>query len=353
MRRGIGWLLALLLLGGAQATEERATPITTVTVQTRDLAQVTRVQATIESVNTPLIHAKVAAEVVELLADEGDRVRKGQVLARLDDEGFRLDREAAAANIARLEATLANQRATLRRDQKLFAKGLIADTRLDASRTAVKQTRAAIVHARALLKKADYLISHTVVRAPLDGIVQQRLVSVGDYLNPMSPASKAMFRIVDTAHLRARLLLPDELAGRVRPGQRVTLYRGSDRVQTRVREVLPLVAPTSGTLEALADFEGRDGWPPGSRVTADLVLAEHRAAPALPEAALVRRPAGLVAYRLEGDDRVRAVPVRTGIRQDGWVEILSGPAPGDRVALDGAAFLADGVRVKVGDGAAQ
>ncbi|RMG33971.1 MAG: efflux RND transporter periplasmic adaptor subunit [Gammaproteobacteria bacterium] len=339
----MGLPLSVLAEGEGAA---RATPVTTVRVEAADLREVTHVRASIESVNAPTLHGKVAAEVVEILVDEGDPVKRGQVLARLDDEGFRLDKEAAEADIARLEATLANQLLTLERDRKLFKKGLIPDDKLDASRTAVKQTRASIVHAKALLKKAEYQLSHTVIEAPLDGIVQARMVSVGDYINPMSPASKPLFQIVDTRHLRARLYFPDILAARLRPGLPVTLIQGADRVETRISQLLPMIDDASLAKIALADFDNVRNWPPGLHISADVVLSEHHGVPAVPEGVLVRRPSGLVVYRLAADgETVREVRVKVGIHEGGRVEIIDGLRPGDEVVLDGAAYLSDGVKV--------
>ncbi len=326
---------------------EPGVPVTLVSVHQGEIREIVRVPALIEARNAPLLHGKVSAEVVDIRVDEGDTVRKGQLLARLDDEGFRLDRKAVLADIARLEATLANQQLTLKRDQRLFTKGLVPDTRLDASRTAVKQTRAALAHARALLEKADYQLSHTRILSPIDGVVQQRLVSVGDYLNPMSPASKALFRIVDTHHLRARLYFPDTLAERLKPGLPVILDDGRRRLETRLDKVLPVLEDASRALVALADFDNTADWPPGLHLNADVALTVHRHALLVPDAVLVQRPAGIVAYRLREDDRVEAVPVVTGIRRDGQVEILSGLAAGDQVVLDGAAYLSDGARVSV------
>lgn len=350
INRPLSCLLALTLLslGIARAEGQGGIPVTTVEVSLADLREIVPVRARIESVNAPTLYGKVAAEVVEIRVDEGDRVRKGQVLARLDDEAFRLDREAARADIARLEATLANQRLTLKRDEALFRKGLIPDTQLDASRTAVKQTQASIVHARALLKKAEYQLSHTVIESPIDGVVQRRLASVGDYLNPMSPASKPLFQIVDTHHLRARLLFPEDLSDRLRPGLPLVLRYGDARVSARIGELLPMIDEGSLARIALADFENVHDWPPGLHLTAEVVLAVRKGVPVLPEAALVRRPAGLVVYRLREDGRtVEQVAVRTGIREGDRVEILEGPRAGDVVALDGAPYLTDGAEVMV------
>lgn len=347
------WCIVLLSfssqsIAGEAPGDHAGIPITVVEVQQGDIQDTTHVQALVESLSAPVISAKVSAEVIGLYADEGDPVHKGDLLAKLDDEGFRLDREAAQADIARLEVTLANQRLTLKRDEQLFEKGLIPDTRLDASKTTVKQTRASIVHAKALLKKAEYQLSHATVRSPIDGVIQQRLASVGDYLNPMSPSSKPLFQIVDVKHLRVRLFFPDRLAGRVHIGSRVILKQGDQLIETRIRQVRPMIDESSRSFLALADVENRYHWPPGIWIGADVILEEHPDAVLVPEGVLVRRPSGLLVYRLKGD-AVEGVRVETGIRQMGRVEILSGVRAGDRLALDGAAYLTDGVAVRVSD----
>ncbi len=330
----------------ADSDTVRATPVTTVPVELGDVREIIHVRAVIEATNSPSLHSKVAAEVEALLVDAGDPVKRGQVLARLDDEGLRLDKEAAEAGIARLKAALANQLLTLERDRQLFKKKLIPDNKLDASRTAVKETRASIVHAEALFKKVEYQLSHTVIKAPTDGIVQARLVSVGDYLNPMSPASKPLFQIVDTQHLRARLFFPDTLAERLKPGLSVALMHGGKRIDTQLTRLLPKIDDASLAKVGLADFDNRWHWPPGQRISADVVLAEHEGVPVVPEAALVRRPTGLVVYQLDADGKtVRQVAVNVGIRQDGRAEIVAGLQAGDRIVLDGATYLSDGVEV--------
>lgn len=334
------------LLAATGKDGEARIAVTTVTVTKGDVQHVVQVQALVESLNAPVVNSKVSAEVLEINVDEGDHVTQGEVLARLDGEGFRLDKEAAQADIARLQATLNNQLLTRKRDEQLFKKGLVPDTRLDASRTAVKQTRASIVHARALLKKAEYELSHTTVVAPVDGVIQQRLASVGDYLNPISPSSKPLFQIVDIEHLRARLFFPEKLAGIVSQGMSVTLKRRNERIKARITRLRPMVEEGTRSFIALADFNNRLAWPPGIRISADVLLEQRHDVPVIPEATLVQRPGGIVVYRLR-DDQVEGVPVKTGVQQDGLVEVVSGLSAGDRLVLDGAAFLTDGVKVSV------
>ncbi len=338
--------LALCPALAAAAPATAATPVTAAVVQRGDIEQTTRVQGVIESANTPHLHAKVAAEVVAVAVDEGDAVRKDQVLARLDDEAFRLDRQAAQAAIRRLQALLDNQRRTLRRDEALVRKKLLPDARRDAAAAAVRQTEAQLAEARARLAQAEYRLAHTRIRAPIDGRVQQRAVSVGDYVNPMSPANPVLFTLVDTRHLRARLYFPERLAHALRTGQPVTLHGEGRTVTARITRLRPMLDPASRGREAVADLDDRSGWLPGQSITAEVVLARHQGVLLVPARAVVERRGGPVVYRLR-DGHAEAVPVTPGLRQGGRREVRGKLQPGERIALDGAAFLADGAPVTV------
>ena len=321
-------------------------PVTSIRAELGSIRLLTRVQGTIEAINAPEIRSKVAAEVIAVNVDEGDPVVAGQVLARLDDEGFILDKQAAAADIARLEALLENQRSTLERDESLARQKLISDAKLDDSRAALKQVRAQLAHARSLLEKAQYQLSHTQIVAPISGIVQQRSVSLGDYINPNSPNSKALFQIVDTNHLRARLYFPENLANQITIDMPVELIKDAARIQTKVAHIRPMLETANRALHALADFDNSEYWKPGESITASVLLAQHDQVVVIPESALVRRPGGLVVYSLK-DGKANETPVTTGIRQGDRVEILSGVSSGEQLALDGASYLSDGALVDI------
>lgn len=344
-------LLPALTLSAAEpaATEASSTykvPVTGVRATLDSIRQLTRVQGTIEAINAPEIRNKVAAEITAVNVDEGDAVVAGQVLVTLDDESFILNKKAATADIARLEALLDNQRRTFERDESLAKQKLISDAQLDSSRATLKQIRAQLAHARSLFDKAKYQLSHTQVTAPISGVVQQRSVSLGDYINPNSPSSKALFQIVDTRHLRARLYFPESLASQIKSGIPVELIKDDALIKTEITHVRPMLETGTQALHALADFDNSNHWKPGESITANVQLAQHDKAVVITDTALVRRPNGLVVYRLE-DDKAHEVVVTTGIRQDGRVEILSGVANDDLLALDGANYLSDGAAVEI------
>jgi membrane fusion protein (multidrug efflux system) len=332
-------------LAAAGGTDYRI-PVTAITAEKESIRQLTRVQGVVEAVDAPELKSKVAAEVVAVLVEEGDSVQAGQVLARLDDEGFRLDKQGAEADIQRLQALLETQRRTLERDDSLFRQKLISDAKLDDARSAVKQTRAQLAHARSLLAKTEYQLSHTRVRSPIDGIIQYRNISVGDYVNPNSPSSKPLFQVVDRSHLRARLYFPENLAHQVRAGTPVRLLKGDLQVDGQVDILRPMLESGNRSQHALVGFDNRHQWRPGESITAQAELARNDQAVVVPAGVLVRRPAGLVVYRLQGESAEEVV-VMTGIREGGRVEIVEGIEAGDRLVQEGAHYLGNGVAVSL------
>lgn len=358
----IGLLLYLLIPGMALA----ATPVTSVKVSRGPINLDTRVQGSIESLAAPKIMSKVAAEVIKVLVDEGDSVSAGDVLAELDAEGFRLDRIAAEADIKRLEVLLANQRKTLQRDESLTANKLVSEAILDEARAAVEQTQAQLAYAQSRLDKAEYQLSHCQILAPISGAVQQRSIAKGDYVNPNSPNGSTLFQLVDTRHLRARLLFPETLIRQISIGTQVQLIKqdpgGELRLDARISQLRPMLEPGNRALHALVDFDSGPGLEqklhPGESISAEVRLKQRDNALLVPEAALVQRPIGTVVYRLAGG-KAEEVRVKTGIRQAGMIEIISGQsadqakgqtrglADGDELALDGAGYLTQGAEVEV------
>ena len=177
------------------------------------------------------------------------------------------------------------------------------------------------------------------------------MVAKGDYVQEGDP----LFQVAATDRLQARLYFPEVLARRIRVGLPVRLEIGCEDgernacvVETKISHVRPMLDATNKALTALAELTSQKGLRPGSSLMAHVVLDRVEDAVLVPERALVRRPAGTVVYRLQGDHVVQ-VPVQTGLRDGDWIQIRSGLEGGDRIALDGAGFLTDGAVVAVRD----
>lgn len=336
--RSLGLILFLLAM---QAFAE-GVPVTLVKAKLADLQASTVVQGEIESRIYPHIAAKVSGELMSVKVDEGMRVKKGQLLALIDSEPFEIALDKVQADIQRLEALLENQRRTLQRRQKIVKRNLMAQSQLDDAETDIKLSEADLLSAKARLREARYQLSQTKITSPINGVIQQRLISKGDYANP----GKTLFQIVETDTLRARLYLPETLATSIHIGQKVQLQHHTETITGKIILIRPMLEPGNRALQALVDFKNRNNWKPGYSITARVVLKKHTQVVVLPQRCLVRRPAGLVVYRIQ-NNRAKQETVTTGLQQADLIEIIEGIHAGDLVALDGAAYLTEDVTVNI------
>lgn len=350
MRKAILLLLPLLLvLGACDGSEDKKPPegrtvnVTTIVGASRDVEVIERVVGRILDPAMVTVAAEVPARVVRVLVAAGDKVRKGQLLAELDDGDYRTGLAAAAAEIGRLEAQIKAQKRLVQRYRKLAGEKFVSPTMLDQAEADLAALQKSLRAAGAKHDQAGRDLARTKVRAPIAGRVQQRLVAAGDYAKAGAP----LFALVAGDKLQISLPVPETKSSLIRVGQEVRLHLPGDAqvVHNVIRQLKPMVS-ANAAFEARVDVAQPGGWRPGGSVVAEIVVARHRQAVVVPEASVVLRPVGEVVYVIAAG-KAQARRVKTGAHVDGMVEITAGLAAGEVVAVDGAAFLADGAAVHI------
>jgi membrane fusion protein (multidrug efflux system) len=344
----------LLAACGKKPEEAKKGPpaalITVVQAQIRSMQMREESVGVVDTLASPTVSAEVAARVAQVLVDIGDPVKKGQLLAVLDTQDLANSRQAAAAEVARVEALLANQQRATERYRELIKQKFIAPLKLDEAESQLAALRAQLAAAQAQSANAGSNLSKARITAPMTGHVDQRMVSPGDFVS----VGKPMFQLVAAEKLRVRLPFPEGVVGRIRPGLTVYLSTPAvpDRtVQGKVEEIRPIIGASNRAFEAVVVVANPGDWKPGASVNGAVVVAEHPQAVVVPETSVVLRPAGKVVYLIKDQHAAQRI-VQTGLRRDGYTEILSGLAAGETVALDGAGFLTDKALVKVQNGGA-
>jgi len=341
---------ALVLLAACSAEEAEqfsapAIPVTVATVQQRDVPRVLRSIGRLQSRHAPLVSAEVDGRILRLAVDEGDAVRSADVLAELDTSAAALERDAARAEMSRVEAVLRNEQQRVERFSRLHAKDLISRESLDDAQAHVAVLQAQLAAAQAQLRIVEDHIARALIRAPLDGTIEQRLVSAGDFVRRGSP----LFLIATSASLRALLPFPEQQADGLAPGMEVRLtsqLAPGEAVSGVVSELRPAVGENSRAVWLIVDIENPGAWRPEATVQAEVFASVSRAAMVVPEASLVRRPAGEVLYLVREGKALQRIVV-PGDRVDGMVMVSGDIAAGDTVVLEGAAYLSDGAAVRV------
>lgn len=349
------WLSAVCLLVAAlgaavqapasEPAEAPATPVTVTVATSADLEVWETSVGQLEAKVAPLIAAEVSGRLTGVHVEIGDRIEPGQPLADIDDEDFRLAAKMADADITRLRALIKAQHLKVKRLRSLVRKQSVDQSALDDAEAQLDALRAELAAARVKLQQAQRDIGRTRITSPVGGRVDEIRVSEGDYVSRGAP----LLRITNTKRLKARLPYPETLLSQLRAGLPVRLESPSVpdvTVEARVTQVRPSITVGSRSAQVIVIVDNPGAWEPGASVTGAVRIDVHEGVVLLPEVAVVDRPAGQVVYVVDGDKAKQRV-VRTGLRRDGRVEILTGIKAGERLVADGAGFLTDGARVSV------
>ena len=286
--------------------------------------------------------ASVIAGRVTWIADVGTRVRQGDPIARLEDTMARLRLADLRAQVARARAQHEVASSQLERFNRLAATQALSASQLDDAKAQREVSSDDVARADAQLRQAQYEIDQSVIRAPFPGIVSERFIQRGEFVQ----IGAATVRLVNTADVEARATAALELAANVHPGQAVTVRDHGLEKSGTVRTVVPVGDDRSRQFEvrvALASPE----WLVGTPVEVSLPATAARTAVTVPRDALVIRQNHSYVLRVTRANTVEQLDVTPGVGMADAVEVSGPLAAGDRLVVRGAERLAAGQAVKV------
>jgi len=279
--------------------------------------------------------------VSEIGVDEGDRVEKGQVLARLNNNILTAQLAQQKAAIAELEATLSNAKSDVRRAQSVSS-GVISGQTAEQRETLVKTTTAKIEAARALLEESTARLKQTQIEAPAAGLISQRSVTLGQVVQ----TGTEMFRIIQDHRIEVDALVPEADLFEVRAGQRVTVTGPNGGAQQgEVRLVAPVVDAKTrlGTVHISL---GQDTHlRPGMFARVE-ISTTAKTAVAIPLKALVWRQSKAGVFTVSDNGVAKFTEVTLGSKTSDMVAVASGIDKGARIVVEGAGLLNDGDTVQ-------
>lgn len=329
-------------------TDARATLVTITTANNQAIEVRQSTVGSLEGVINPTLAAETAARVIKVHVNTGDTVKQGQLIATLDATDYAMQRNEANAEVARINALLENQSKTVSRNQALVDQNFISQNAVDNEKAQENVLKQQLSAAKARVASINHNSSKSKIFSPVNGVIESKPVDTGDYLRVGDP----IVQIVSKEILRAHLPFPEKIGPQLKPGLivRLTTPSSDKTVETFIRELKPLISEGNRTIDAIADVKNAEGWQPGASVTGTVILGTLPAAMMIPEQSLVLRPAGEVVYVVR-DNTAFQVVVKTGLRQNGLIEITSGLNLNDRIVVDGAGFLTDKAPVKVANNA--
>lgn len=314
------------------AAEPPPVAVEAVAAEPRAMAASYSGSASLEARAEAQVVAKTSGVALEVLVEEGDAVRAGQVLVRIDADRARLSVAQAEVQVRKLEANF-------RRASELVKQQMVSVGDHD-------QLRYDLENARAVLRMAQLELSYTNVTAPIAGVVASRSIKPGNFVQINTP----IIRIVDSSRLEATLNVSERDLTSLRQGLPVRMRvdaLAERRFEGVVDRIAPVVDAGSGTFRVVCAFDPEDGTlQPGMFARISIDYDQRASALAIPRTALLEDDGESAVFVVRDGKAVRTA-IATGYVEGGWIEVRDGLQEGDRVVTAGKVALRDGSAVQV------
>ncbi len=344
-------------MSGSAAMFSLPTPVKVVQATARNVPIYMRSLGTVTAYNTVTVRSRVAGELVELAFTEGQKVRAGDLLARIDPRAFQVQLDEALGNQKQNQALLANARRDLARYQALYKQDSIARQQLDTQAALVQQYEGTQQTDRAAVENARLQLDYARITAPIGGRLGLRKVDRGNLVGTSD--TEGLVVITQTQPVSVAFTLPEtqlpEVLKQVRGGAhlQVEAYDRADtrRIATGQLETLDnQIDVATGTLRLKARFDNDDeNLFPNQFVNVRLLVDTRRDAIAIPTAAAQQGSAGAFVFVVKSDDTVEVRQVELGPIYGEYVAVNKGLALGERVVTEGTDRLRAGAKVEVVD----
>lgn len=312
-------------------------------VRNQSLAPVTFVPATVVSRSDAQLSAEVEGRLV-MVAEVGDTVVTGDILAIIEDRGLQLLKLELEAEVVRAEARLKFLESELQRFSTLAESNLAAVNQLELTRSERDAAVGDLDVAKARLAQNQDKLSKTRLLAPHDGIVVERLMTPGERVTEGSP----VVRLVDQNHLEVIARAPLDYFTYVQRGQVLELRDAEQTLTGMVRTVVAVGDENTHLFELRIDLEGHP-FPVGQTLKVAVPTSDSREVLSIPRDALVLRSDGQRVFVIDDNNQAQEVSVKTGTGEGETIEVIGDLAPGDRVVIRGNERLQAGQTVQILD----
>ncbi len=338
-----GLAITALFLAGCQpgadgsdadsdADEAAAIPVETATATRGDIFAVYSGTAPIEAFADATVIAKVGGEVRDILVEEGDDVTSGAVLARLDGDRLRLEAEQAEANLRKLQRDY-------QRNVDLKGRGLISEGDFEKIQYEMEALQATF-------DLSTLELSYTEIRAPIDGVVSERFIKLGNTIDVNAPT----FQVTSLEPLISYLHVPEREYRRIDIGQDATIHidaLAGMQFEAIVSRVSPVVDPDTGTFKISIEVsDSSRRLKPGMFGRIDIVYDMHENAMQIPRSAIVEEAGESAVYVIEDNVAERRL-IRTGYVEGGQIEVLDGLEETEAFVIVGQTTLKNGAKVSI------
>jgi membrane fusion protein (multidrug efflux system) len=307
-------------------------PVEVAAIGTGSIAAFFTGTATIGAEEETGVVAKVSGVVKEILVEEGQYVKAGSVLAKLDDERI-------AVQLAQARASLDRLQSTYERSVDLHKQSLISTEVFQQSKYEYEQQKAAY-------DLTDLDLKYTAIRTPISGVVAERLIKVGNMILP----NQAVFRVAGLDPLVAVLHVPERQLAKLRvglPAQLAVDASTQEPFEGSIKRISPVIDPATGTVKVTVEVHDPSRrLKPGMFARINIIYDVHEGVLTAPKDAIISEDRENAVFVVRDSVAYRQ-PVETGYVNTTHVEVLSGLKAGDTVVTTGKASLKDSTKVQI------
>lgn len=344
--------------GGRFTPSEGPVPVLVAPAARADVPVYLDAVGTIKALNTVTVRPQVDGKLLSVNFKEGDDIKKGDLLAKIDPIIYQAQLNQAIAKKAQDEAQLANSKIDLDRYERLAATAAINKQQADTQRALVAQNTALVQADQAAIDNAQAMLGYTTITAPIDGRTGIRMVDEGNYVRS-ADANSSIVVITQLQPISVLFNLPQQDLSQVntafdRSPLKVEAQRSdNDAVIDRgvLRVVDNQVDQTTGTVKLKAEFPNANLqlWP-GQFVNVRLLVDTLKQVVVIPTGAVQRGPNGTFVYVVKDDDTVSVRPITVEKQDETQTVVSKGLEAAERVVTTGFVRLTDGAKVGIGSG---
>ena len=335
-----------------QPADAGPVPVTVVDAVRQDVPVYASALGTVSAMNTVTVSPQIGGQLMSIDFREGQEVKQGDVLARIDPRTAQASYDEAAAAKRQNQAQLATARSNFQRSNSPEYQQFVAKTELETLRNQVAQYESAVAANDASMRAAQVQLQYTRVTAPISGVAGIRAVDAGNVVS----AGTALVTLTQVQPIHVLFNLPERQLGEVRTAQQAGAVQVAalDRTDAHVLSadgaldvVDNVISSDSGTFRARALFPNADkGLWPGQFVNVRLQLRTIGGGIVIPTQAVMRGPDGEYVYVVQQDSTVKMQTVRSGVEVgDSAVQVTEGLQGGERVVSEGQFRLKPGSKV--------
>ncbi len=317
--------------GGPGGRKAAAIPVKGDTVSRADMSAYVETYARLEAERKVSVLARTTGLVEALTGEEGNKVRQGQALVRLNKEELSL-------RLKQMQAAFEEAKANYQRIEVLHDQRMVSQTEYES-------TRLRFANAALGLEEAELNLTYTDLTAPISGVITQRLVEIGDLVR----GNQEVFVIADLDPLLVRIFVPERRMYQLHPGQEATIAVEAlpeHNFTGQIRMISPEIDPESGTVKVTLEVDANGLLKPGMFATVRIITERRPNTLVVPKKALILETDEDDVFIIE-EGKVRRASIELGFIEGSQVEIISGLKEGDIVVTIGHEGLKDGAAVRL------